>query len=314
MHELDLATIDLNLLHVVATVLEKGSATRAARSLHVTQSAVSNALKRARELFGDELVIRRPHGFEPTPRAAALLPSLRAWLEQARHLIADAAAFDPAQSTRTFRIACADAVAITLLRPILRLLGERAPGTRLRMLTLDRLISEDGLARGEVDLLIGSPPTIERDQGAELVYRDPMACIVRRDHPTVRKRLSLDAYAALAHVDLALFGMVDDTIDRVLAKHGRARTVRVALPHFASVPLVVVETDCVATLTDRIARVFAAQLPIRVLAPPVPLQPIEIRQVWHQRAETDEAVRFLRAIVRDAARLSAPSKRAPRRS
>jgi DNA-binding transcriptional LysR family regulator len=304
MPDVNLSAVDLNLLHVLCTVLEQRSATRAAAKLHVTQSAVSNALKRARDLFGDPLVIRQAHGLEPTPRARALLPSLRAWLEEARRLISEAPSFDPVRSTRTFRIACSDAVAITLLQPVLRLLGERAPGARLRLSTLDRLISEDGLARGEVDLLIGIPPVLSAGHEAELVYRDSMKCIVRRDHPTVGRRLSLDAFASLPHADLALF----DTVDRALAEHGRSRTVRVTLPHFSSVPLAVAETDCVATLSSRIALAFASRLPLRVLDPPIALEPIEIRQVWHRRTEGDGAVRFLRTLVRASARLRAPEQ------
>lgn len=308
MPDVNLSSVDLNLLHVLATVLEERSATRAAQKLHVTQSAVSNALRRARELFDDPLVVRRPYGLEPTPRALALLPSLRVWIEDARRLLADAPSFDPKRSTRTFRIACSDAVAVTLLQPILRLLGERAPNTRLRMLTLDRLITEDGLARGDVDLLIGIPPVLPAGHEAELVYRDPMECIVRRDHPTVGARLSLDSFASLPHVDLALFEAVDDTIDRALSRHGRSRTVQVVLPHFSSVPLAVTETSCVATLSSRLARAFASRLPLRVLKPPVALEPVEIRQVWHKRSEVDAAVRFLRVVVHDAARLSAPRR------
>lgn len=305
MHDVNLAAIDLNLLHVLAAVLERRSATRAAADLHVTQSAVSNALKRARDLFDDPLVIRRPHGLEPTPRASALLPPLRAWLDEARRLVADAPSFDPLRSTRTFRVACADAVAIALLRPTLQLLGERAPRTGLHMLTLDRLLAEDGLVRGTIDLLVGMPPVLPPGHGTEFVYRDEMECIVRRDHPRVRTRLSLDAFASLPHVELALFDVADDRVDRALSKVGRQRSVRVVLPHFSSVPLAVLETDCVATLSSRLARTFATQLPLRVLKPPVPIEPIEIRQVWHGRTEGDEAVRFLRTLVREAAARSA---------
>ncbi|MEO8181031.1 MAG: LysR family transcriptional regulator [Deltaproteobacteria bacterium] len=311
---MNLAAIDLNLLNVLATVLEKRSATRAAAELHVTQSAVSNALKRARELFGDPLVVRRPYGLEPTARASALLPSLRAWLEEARRLVAGAEPFDPACSTRTFCIACSDAVAVTLLQPMLRLLDARAPGTSLRMQTLDRLISESGLERGETDLLIGIPPVLPPRHEAELVYRDELECIVRRDHPTLRSRLTLAAFASLPHVDLALFDVVDDTIDRALSRHGRSRTVRVALPHFSSVPLAVLATDCIATLSSRLARTFAARLPLRVFPPPVALDAIEVRQVWHRRSEADGAVEFLRTLVRDAAQLSSPKARGRRRS
>lgn len=312
MNEVNLGSVDLNLLHVLATVLQERSATRAARRLHVTQSAVSNALSRARNLFADELVVRVPYGLQPTPRAAALLPALSAWVEDARQLLTPSPTFAPEGSTRTFRIACSDAVALTLLQPILRLLHERAPNARLRMLTLDRLVAEDGLARGQVDLLIGMPPVVPSGHDAELVYTDPMECIVRRNHPGVRVRLSLDAFASLPHVDLALFDSVDDTIDRALAKHGLSRTVQIALPHFSSVPLAVMQTNCVATLSSRIARAFAQRMPLRVLRPPLSLEPIEIRQVWHKRSANDPATQFLREIVRNAARAgTSRRKRAP---
>jgi DNA-binding transcriptional LysR family regulator len=175
-------------------------------------------------------------------------------------------------------------------------------------LTLDRALAEDGLARGDLDLLIGIPPVLPEGHEAELVYRDPMACIVRARHPTVRSRLTLEAFTQLPHVDIALFGNVDDAIDRALAKHGRSRSVQVALPHFSSVPLAVAETDCVATLSSRLARAAAERLPLRVLKPPVALDPIEIRQVWHRRSEIDGAVRFLREVVREAARRSRPRR------
>ena len=302
MSDVNLSTIDLNLLHVLATVLEEESATRAAAKLHVTQSAVSNALRRARALFGDPLVVREAHGLSPTPRGALLRPDLRAWLEEARRLVGNAPAFDPATSSRTFTIACSDSVALVLLQPLLHRLRRRAPLARLRLLTLDRLIAEDALARGEADLLIGIPPVLPAGHAAELVYRDPMQCIVRRGHPRVRSRLGLETYASLPHVDLALFGTIDDTVDRALARRGKARVVVVALPHFATVPLAVLETDGVATVGRRLAAFYAAHFPLRVLAPPVELAPIEIRQVWHRRSEGDEAIDFLRGLVREAAR------------
>lgn len=305
MRDVNLGAVDLNLLHVLAAVLEERSATRAARKLHVTQSAVSNALRRARNLLGDPLVHRRPHGLEPTPRALALEPALREWVEGARRLLLDAPSFDPRRSTRMFRIACSDAVAATLLQPILRLLMQRAPAARLRMLTLDRLVADDGLARGEVDLLIGVPPVLPDGHDAELVYRDTMECIVRADHPSVRRRLSLEAFASLPHVELALFETIDDRVDRALAQQGRQRTVQVVLPHFSSVPLAVAESDCVATLSSRLARHFAERLPLRILKPPVTLDPIEVRQVWHRRMAEDGALTFLREVVREAAQLGA---------
>jgi hypothetical protein len=65
----NLSAIDLNLLLVLHTVLEEGSATGAARKLSVTQSAVSNSLARLRSLLGDPLVVRSGRGIVPTPAA-----------------------------------------------------------------------------------------------------------------------------------------------------------------------------------------------------------------------------------------------------
>lgn len=304
MQQVNLSAIDLNLLNLVATVLEERSATRAAWRLHVTQSAVSNGLKRAREVFGDALVMREPHGLRPTPRGAELLPLLKAWLEEARRLVANAPLFDAATTTRTFTIACTDAVTIALLRPLTRLLNRHAPGARLRVLTLDRLFADDGLARGDVDLLIGIPPVLPPGHDAELVYRDPLESIVRQGHPRAGGRMSRAAWAALPHVELALFGTTDDAIDRALGAHGLSRTVKVALPHFAAIPLAVVESDGVATVSARLAKAFAQQFALRRFRPPVSLAPLEVRQVWHRRAAEDAGVLFLRQLVLRAAKSS----------
>src|SRR4029079_1458657 len=103
----NLSSIDLNLFLVLHAVLEERSATRAARRLHVTQSAVSNALARLRQLLGDPLVVRNGRGLAPTLRAGELQPLLQevaARLERAM----DRRGFVPEESTRTFTIALAD--------------------------------------------------------------------------------------------------------------------------------------------------------------------------------------------------------------
>jgi DNA-binding transcriptional LysR family regulator len=300
MRSVNLSAVDLNLLLVVATVLEERSATRAAARLSVTQSAVSNALRRARELFDDPLVARESHGLAPTPRAESLLPALRGWLDEARRLIADAPAFDAATSERLFTVAATDAVSIALLRPLLAELRVHAPRARLCIATLDRLIADDSLARGDTDLLIGMPPEVPPGHFAEPAYRDALVCIVKRSRQ--KARLDLARFAAMPHVEVALFGKPDETVDRALARRGLERTVKVAVPHFSSLPLAVLETDGVATVGERVARSFQSAFPIAIVKPPVVLDLLEIRMVWHKRAERDDAVRFLRTLVKRAAR------------
>ncbi|MFO0682027.1 MAG: LysR family transcriptional regulator [Sandaracinus sp.] len=308
MREVNLAAIDLNLLLVVSTVLEERSATRAAAHLHVGQSAVSNALRRARELFGDPLVVREPHGLSPTPFGLALAPRLGAWLDEASRLVARSPPFDPRATTRTFTLACADAITVTLVPPLLRVLARRAPRAGLRVLTLDRLIAKDGLARGEVDLLVGMPPEVPPGHDAERIYRDPLRCLVPRGSP----RLTLERFASRPHVELALFGDDEDTVDRALARKGRHRRIAVSLPHFTAIPLAVLETGGVATLMERVAVALSRHLPLDVVVPPLALPALEVQQLWRRTSGPDEGLAFLRAAVLEASRASAPARRAAR--
>ena len=78
-----LAGIDLNLLTSLDALLDQRSVTLAARRLGLTQPAVSHALRRLRDLLGDELLVRTAAGMRPTPRALELRPAVRAALDAA---------------------------------------------------------------------------------------------------------------------------------------------------------------------------------------------------------------------------------------
>lgn len=68
---------DLNLLKVFDAIYNERNLVLAGKRLHLTQSAVSHALGRLRELVGDELFIRTGKGMVPTARAVAMAPHLQ---------------------------------------------------------------------------------------------------------------------------------------------------------------------------------------------------------------------------------------------
>lgn len=299
MPDINLSAIDLNLLVVLDAVLRERSATKAAAKLHVTQSAVSNALRRLRALFHDELVVRTAYGFIPTARAEALAPSLTALLRDTERLFATPEAVRA--RPRTFTIACTDAIGISLVPRIHRELERQLPLARLHVVTIERELSEQGLANGDVDLLIGIPPYLQAGCEGEAVYEEQIVCVVRRDHPTVRTKLTLDRYVALPHIEVALFGEPDDRVDRALSRVGRTRTIALTVPHFSAVPFAVATSNCVAALGHSIATAFAKPLGLRILNAPVELPRLRVQQVWHRRAKDDEGLKLLRAVTRKVA-------------
>lgn len=104
----NLSAIDLNLFLVLHAVLESGSATGAARELHVTQSAVSNALARLRDVLGDPLVVRSGRGLVPTLRCEELRPFIASAVGQLQLALEGGQGFKPETCTRIFTVAGAD--------------------------------------------------------------------------------------------------------------------------------------------------------------------------------------------------------------
>jgi DNA-binding transcriptional LysR family regulator len=134
--------------------------------------------------------------------------------------------------------------------------------------------------------------------------------VVRRDHPQVGERLTLDQYCRLQHVLVSSERIAPGVVDRALAARGRERQVALRLSHFLMVPRILAITDYVAALSSRVAEPFARELPLRVLRPPLPLPEGTVGMVWHQRTDRSPAHAWLRGVV--AAIGKEVTKQAPR--
>src|SRR5215472_9901334 len=157
---MNLSAVDLNLFAVLHAVLEERSATRAAERLHVTQSAVSNAIGRLRAVLGDPLVVRSGRGLTPTPRAEELAPFVAQAVGQLQMAIDRGAAFVPEASERRFTLALADNRQTSEAARIAEVFAHKLPRAALRLVSNDYLVATDGLATGDVDASF-SPSVIQ---------------------------------------------------------------------------------------------------------------------------------------------------------
>jgi DNA-binding transcriptional LysR family regulator len=291
--------LDLNLLHVLQAVLAERSATRAAKRLHVTQSAVSNALGRLRVALGDPLVVRNARGLSPTPRARELEPRLAAIMQSLQALVSGDERFEAARTTREFTLACADYCSAIIGPALVELLQERAPGATLRFVPLEQLVSTEGLATS-VDIHLGMPSKVPSGCSSAALFEDSFVCLLQKQRKPPPKRLSLDAYLAARHVRVSVLGSTVDAIDSALARRRLARKVALTVPHFAVVPMMVERTGYVATLSRRLAEMQARTFDVTWCEPPLSLGKRSTRMIWHQRTDADPGARFLRELVHDA--------------
>lgn len=109
--------LDLNLLLAFDTLLHTRSVSRAADRMHLSQAAMSSALGRLREYFGDEILIVQGKRMYPTAFAESLVPRVKECLRRVKDVISTSPTFDPGTSERTFRIVVSDYIT-----------GCRAPG------------------------------------------------------------------------------------------------------------------------------------------------------------------------------------------
>ena len=288
--EAQLRRLDVTLLMVFEEAMAAGKLSAAAERLGLTQSAISHALKRLRDVFDDELFIRTPRGVRPTPRAMAL----RAPLAEALRLIGAAvrpAHFDPERDRRVFRIAASD-YETSLFAPLLP--GPGAGLSRTIFRTLVRREAIEALQAGDIDLLLGY--TWERGKlcDAMTLFDENYLVVARRGHPAVAKPLDLARYTSFGHVLVAPGASLTGIVDEALARSGASRRVVMAVPYFFAALATVAETDLIATVPRRVAEKHAAPFGLATAPPPMPIRSFPVQMIWSRRMGDDPALCWLR--------------------
>jgi DNA-binding transcriptional LysR family regulator len=290
--------IDLHHLQVLDVLLREHSLTRAARLLNVTQPALSKTLARLRRYFGDPLFVRVSLRMEPTPKALALQPAIRAILDQMRSLRSEHVPFDPQSTSRTFNFCVVDAGLIKLLPPLVQLLLEEAPRVRLRAMQLDAQHLDSWLESGTVDFAMGSFPALIKGVRRQRLWTERYVSVARRGHPRVGETPSLPAFAAEKHVLVSTLGTghAHQQAERAVEAAVPAENIICRVPLFTAAAVIAQHSDAIATLPASVANTLAGDLGLAVLEPPIKLPRIEIYQYWHERFHRDPGNQWIRGV------------------
>jgi DNA-binding transcriptional LysR family regulator len=302
--------LDGYLLRVLCLLLEERSVSRAARRLEQAQPAVSGALKRLREIFGDPLLVREKLEMVPTARALQLGEQARLALEAIDRLVAPLEVFDARVATKTFRVASPDYLAPSFLADLAHRLGTEAPHCRLEMHAMgpdfdaERVLAEDRL-----DVVIGNWPAPPERLHLSLLLEDELVCMVRSGHPLASTEVTEAAYLAASHLVPMRYSSVQrGVVETHLAALKIARDARVVVPYFAFAPYVVARTDLVFTTARHFAQAFTPMLPLVLLETPPGFPSMRFYLLWHERAHNSTAHRWLRALIAEVGRALVPIK------
>lgn len=299
--------LNLELLAHFEILMRERHVSRAASAMGIGQPAMSSALSRLREVFQDPLLIRTPSGMVPTERALQLERRVHQMMEMVDTVFAPTQDIvDPRTIEASISISAPDSIALFFMPTLMSYLRRHAPGLQIIVWPEDNRRLRELLEDGVCDIAINfikEPPQMLR---SAKLYPQRVSCIVSRDHPEIRRNLTLDAYVRYPHV---LWGMepvpfpaIELMVDEALDRRGLSRTAGIRVGNGMLAPAIVAATDMIATVSDRVAHASAALLPLNVMRPPIELDGADISMYWHERTHLDPVRSFLRRKLRDTAK------------
>lgn len=304
---MDIQDIDIKLLVAFDALMDDNSLTRAGQRVGLGQPAMSHALTRLRDLFGDPLFVRTRSGMQPTPLALQLTTPVKEVLGLLKTTIDSARAFDPATCSRTFCLLMSDIGMMVYLPELLNRLKHTAPKIDLRVVPLQRERYVEAFESGKADLAIGYLPALQTGFHQRRLFSDRHVCVVSANHPRIGTSMSAEQFCGESHVVVEPSGSVyraaseqtstTTLLERHLAEFGMRRRIALRVPVFIIVPMIVQSTELIATVPRSLVELWPDRSGLRIFDVPHLPPEFEVNQFWHERSHNDAANRWLRAEV-----------------
>ncbi|MBU2511192.1 LysR family transcriptional regulator [bacterium] len=297
---MNLHEYDLNLLAIFDMIFTERHLTKAGEKLKMSQPAMSQALKRLRDTFQDQLFVRSGKELIPTTCAIRIAPQVKQIISLAKNTFFDRGEFDPANSSRTFRLAMSDYTEMIVMPKLFKRLQEYAPKIRLESKHLSPNDYKNVLEGDDLDIILGCSLQFGANIYQQALFEDEEVLIVRNDSPVLKAELTLERYITLKHAQFQWFEEIN-MIDRELKSHNLERNIVLEVQHEMVLPLVLKDNEIVVNMPRRMAKVFKEFLPLEVLDLPFKVNKYFVCQYWHERNHLDPAIKWLRSEIKQIA-------------
>jgi DNA-binding transcriptional LysR family regulator len=308
---MNIAKIDLNLLIYLDVLLREKNVTRSASQLNITQPAMSNGLKRLRNLFNDPILVRTSDGMVPTERSRALAPVIRKILLELEEALQGEEEFNEKHSQRVFRIMASDYAASTLLPSLLRKINEIAPNVTIDIMTPSDVTFHD-VEAGKIDMAINRFDELPQSFHQKTIWRDSFSCLLSANSPYVAE-FNLDTYLSSKHVwvsktgfgvgvgmdpkDVQKLGWVDEALARI----NKQRDIKVFTRNYHVAMQLAHEDGLIATLPTKAALLHKDDKKYTIVDPPFDIPDIELKMIWSPLLHHDASHIWFRQLVIEAA-------------
>ncbi len=294
--KIDLSKVNLNLLVAFAALMQERHVTKAGQRLYLSQSAMSNTLKQLRALFQDELFIRgQSSRMLPTARALALAEPIQEIIEKIDSIFQPTEAFDPAKAQATFTIGMSDYTEFVLLPLLAKLLIEKAPGINLVIKNINYIKDASIFEQDEIDLAIGIYSKIPDKLIARKLWTEKAVCVGWNKNPLLKSPITLEELATAKQLVVLYYENRSELFtEQYLKKLGIKRHAVITAPNTLTALQSLAHTPLICIVLERIARIFAKNMPLAIQPVPFPYPKIEVNMCWHSKHQHNPVHRWLR--------------------
>ncbi|MBU2869488.1 LysR family transcriptional regulator [Colwellia sp. E2M01] len=285
--------LDLKQLRVFQALIREQNASKAANQLGLTQQAVSEHLKKLRDVFDDRLFLRKTNGFVPTPMAESLSIGVDKLLNDFTALLSPTS-FDPKTITGTFVIAATDYAQQIVLPSLISILRVQAPMLRLiiRDFELDKI--NELMESGKVNLAIAFPDYIPDNYPVVKLFEEHHVCVASPNASIAHKNPSLAEIANYPSIIASpsrpnFKGSINDWFKTF----GLKRNIVVSAPCFSIVPMYLETTDSIAFLPAR-AIIGLDLIEIKLEFYP---DKFDVIAAWHPRYNEDALQKWVISLL-----------------
>lgn len=287
--------LDIKQLRVFQALIREQSASKAAAQLGLTQQAVSEHLKKLRDVFDDRLFVRKTNGFIATPFAQTLSVSVDKLLNDFSTLVSPTT-FDPNTVEGTFVIAATDYAQQIVLPKLISLIRTQAPNLRVivKDFEIDKL--NELMESGHVNLAIAFPDYIPDNYPILTLFEEHHVCVASPNATILKSVPTLADVAKYPSIIASpsrpnFKGSIDDWFK----SFGLKRNVVVSAPCFSVVPIYLETTDSIAFLPSRAIKGLNL-IEIKIEHTP---DTFDVIAAWHPRYHEDALQRWVISLLKD---------------
>lgn len=233
---------------------------------------------------------------ELTLRAQSLRCTVELAIERVQQVF-ECDTFDPQTSTRAFHLEMSDYGTNLILPSLAERMRVIAPSVRIMVRRRSATFAESRLGVPTPDVVLtcqtGDLPGFYRQR----LFTDRDVCVVRRGHPLVGKKLTMEGFLKTLQVGIETTEHTEGLIDSALRKVRKERRVIMSVPQYIDALSLIAHSNLMGVIPERLVRVYARALGLSVLQLPLNVGTFDEYLLHPAQAHSDEGSRWIRSLI-----------------